>query len=73
MSSDHRSGSILRERVGGAGGKDSLTSLDHASTDATGITAGKDGAPDVNFSNSQVTRISNIECLIFNGCHSTRL
>ena len=58
---------------GGAGNKDSLTFLDHSSTDVTGITAGKDGSLDVNFSNGQVTQISNIEYLIFNDGHSTKL
>lgn len=58
---------------GGAGSKDSLTFLDHASTDVVDITAGKDGSLDINFSNGQVTQISNIEYLIFNDGHSTKL
>ncbi len=58
---------------GGVGSKDSVTVLDHASTDVTDITAGKDGSLDINFSNGQVAQIGNIEHLIFNDGHSTRL
>ncbi|MGL3214706.1 hypothetical protein [Bradyrhizobium sp. BR 1433] len=58
---------------GGGGNKDSLTFLDHASTDVSDISSGSNGSMDITFSNGQVTQISNIEYLIFNDGNSTKL
>ncbi|WP_246667881.1 MULTISPECIES: hypothetical protein [Bradyrhizobium] len=68
------SNATSRDTIDGRGGnQDSLTFLDHALADLTGITAGKDGFLDINCSNGQVTQISNIEYLIFNDGQSIRL
>ncbi|KIU45314.1 MULTISPECIES: calcium-binding protein [Bradyrhizobium] len=68
LSNPHSSDTI----DGRGGDKDSLTFLDHASTDLTAISDGSNGFMDVSFSNGQVTQIINIEYLIFNDGHSVK-